>query len=137
MSTTITLYGTFSTVTCCWENCDLTFAMPKDIDDQFRRDHVSFYCPRGHKQSYTCKSDLETKQDTINELARKLEYLEAEQEVTEQERDHFRKSRDSTKGALTKIKKRIASGVCPCCNRQFTNLARHMTGKHPNYVGAE
>jgi hypothetical protein len=28
---------------------------------------------------------------------------------------------------------RIGNGVCPCCNRSFTNLRRHMTTKHPEY----
>ncbi|HEX9950777.1 MAG TPA: hypothetical protein VGB53_03340 [Rubricoccaceae bacterium] len=32
------------------------------------------------------------------------------------------------KGAHTRTKKRIAAGVCPCCNRTFQDLARHMAG---------
>ena len=28
---------------------------------------------------------------------------------------------------------RIHNGVCPCCNRTFTSLARHMAMKHPEY----
>ena len=28
------------------------------------------------------------------------------------------------------------AGTCPCCNRTFTNLARHMASKHKD-VGAE
>jgi hypothetical protein len=24
-------------------------------------------------------------------------------------------------------------GVCPCCNRTFQQLARHMKAKHPGY----
>lgn len=34
---------------------------------------------------------------------------------------------------LTKTRKRIANGVCPCCHRTFQNLARHMAGQHPAY----
>jgi hypothetical protein len=30
----------------------------------------------------------------------------------------------------------VANGVCPCCNRTFQNLARHMAGKHPDYEEA-
>jgi hypothetical protein len=49
------------------------------------------------------------------------------------EAEHFRKSRDGMKGALVKTKKRIAGGVCPCCNRSFISLARHMKSQHPEY----
>lgn len=31
------------------------------------------------------------------------------------------------------IKKRVGNGVCPCCNRTFENLSRHMSCKHPEY----
>jgi hypothetical protein len=31
-----------------------------------------------------------------------------------------------------RIEKRIHAGVCPCCNRTFQNLARHMNTKHPD-----
>ena len=32
----------------------------------------------------------------------------------------------------TKRLKRLASGgVCPCCNRTFSNMARHMRSQHP------
>lgn len=27
-----------------------------------------------------------------------------------------------------------ACGVCPCCNRSFTNVRRHMTSQHPDYT---
>lgn len=39
----------------------------------------------------------------------------------------------TTKGQLTKTKKRLAGGVCPCCNRSFVSLAKHMANQHPDY----
>lgn len=50
------------------------------------------------------------------------------------ERNAAQRALRATKGRLTKTKKRIANGVCPCCNRHFVNLERHMTGKHPDYT---
>ena len=41
--------------------------------------------------------------------------------------------RRAAKGQLTKVKKRIGNGVCPCCNRSFENLRNHMLAKHPTY----
>jgi hypothetical protein len=32
------------------------------------------------------------------------------------------------------MKKRAVAGVCPCCNRHFRELERHMASKHPKYA---
>lgn len=32
-----------------------------------------------------------------------------------------------------RVRDRVKNGVCPCCNRTFENLARHMKTKHPDY----
>jgi len=47
--------------------------------------------------------------------------------------DQTKMSLRAHKAAKTKIKNRIANGVCPCCNRQFKNLHEHMKIKHPDY----
>ncbi len=36
------------------------------------------------------------------------------------------------KAELSRLKKRAAAGVCPCCNRTFKQLAAHMKNKHPD-----
>ena len=41
------------------------------------------------------------------------------------------RSHSATKGHLTRAKKRHRAGLCPCCNRQFQDLVRHMASKHP------
>ncbi len=33
-----------------------------------------------------------------------------------------------------RTRKRVGSGVCPCCSRTFQQLARHMKAKHPAYT---
>lgn len=43
--------------------------------------------------------------------------------------------RRAQKGQNTRLKKRIAAGVCPCCNRSFANLREHMAGQHPDFTG--
>jgi hypothetical protein len=37
----------------------------------------------------------------------------------------------------TRIRNRIAAGVCPCCTRTFKNVARHIKDKHPTYVACK
>lgn len=34
---------------------------------------------------------------------------------------------------LDKLRARVKNGVCPCCNRSFENLRRHIETKHPEF----
>lgn len=40
----------------------------------------------------------------------------------------------ATKGVVTRMKRRLSHGVCPCCTRTFQNLRAHMRHRHPDYV---
>jgi hypothetical protein len=53
-----------------------------------------------------------------------------------QKDDEIKKQRDlviAGKAQVTKLKKRASAGVCPCCNRTFSNMARHMAHQHPEF----
>lgn len=134
MSTT-TLDETLVSIGCADRECELTIHLPRWLHVARRHDHRTFYCPDGHSNYYPRgKSEFEKLQD---ELARRDGQLAAETRrasrlVDELERE--RRSHSSTKGQLTKTKKRAANGICPCCNRQVPQLAAHMKTKHPDYV---
>ena len=38
------------------------------------------------------------------------------------------------KAAKTRLKNRIANGICPCCNRYFKNLHKHIKTEHPKFI---
>jgi len=40
----------------------------------------------------------------------------------------------AARGQVTRIKNRVGNGVCPCCNRSFQNLHRHMSSQHPDFT---
>lgn len=70
------------------------------------------------------------------ELAQKEAQIKREQTRTRTARadaTYHKNVARSQKGAKTRLKNRIANGVCPCCQRTFKQLARHMKNKHPNY----
>ncbi len=92
---------------CC--SCDIAFSVPANWNRERMDDHESFFCPNGHKQSYQGQSEAEKLRDEL--LARTEE--------------------------LTSLKNRIANGVCPCCNRTFVNLGRHIGTKHPQFMRVE
>jgi len=90
----------------------------------------SLYCPNGHGWHYTkAQADIDRDRARIEHLERRLANRD---EDLRAERAHHA----ATKGKLTKTKKRVAGGACPCCNRSFVDLARHMQGQHPDYAQA-
>jgi hypothetical protein len=132
-----TVYYEDSIVIITCSQCCVDFGLGADFQRRRRADHGTFYCPNGHSQYYP--------QDNAEEKLRKeKEHLEArlrsEREYTERERQRrltAERQRAAAKGQVTKIKNRVSKGVCPCCNRSFVNVARHMAGQHPEYTGSD
>lgn len=115
---------------CC--HCGVTFAMPVSFNKQRREDGDWFFCPAGHKQHYT-ETEAEIERKKREQAERRLA---SEQEWSRRMQNDLaaeRKSHATTKGQLTKTRKRVQGGVCPIdgCHRHFVNLERHMATKHP------
>lgn len=107
-------------VTSCW--CGINLAIPSNLYEYAnRRKGHGVYCPLGHSFIFT---------NTIEEqLAREKQRHEATRDLlAAEERSH-----SATRGNLTKARKRAAAGVCPCCQRTFQNVARHVACKHPDF----
>lgn len=118
---------TLETTTC--PNCGVLFAVPAHLIGEKRRTAGSLTCPNGHSLGWH-----ETESDR---LKRKL--AEAERQRDDARAEAARKDRLLTaqKAQATKFKNRVANGVCPCCNRTFVKLGRHMATKHPDYKAQE
>jgi hypothetical protein len=116
--------------TCC--NCGITFGMTQGFKNMRNEDGKSFFCPNGHSQYYT--KSIATK---LKEANSALKNAKEDAKWWQEEAEAKAKALSSTKGQLTKVKNRIAKGVCPCCNRQFLDLNRHMDNQHPEYIKKE
>lgn len=132
MNTTFTetIIETFKVVSCY--TCGTRFGIISELYRRVAIDAIgSIYCPACGHQTCWRESDDQKK---IKELERKLEW-EAN-EVTKQRlaRKEVEASLNATKGVVTRMKKRIGNGICPCCHRNFHNLKRHMNTKHPKYI---
>lgn len=124
--------------TCCHSTCGISYAVPKVWDDQKRNDYSTMYCPNGHPQNYKRGTSAEDKLRRENErLTQNRAYLEDQIREREASLEQERKKSTAYKGHVTRIKNRVSAGVCPCCNRTFQDLARHMAGKHPHYKKKE
>lgn len=123
-SYTLDVVTTLVTEECC--TCGITFAMTLDFKNHRREDHANFYCPAGHAQHYTAESETQKLTRQLRSANSRLTHTRDQLEATE-------RSLSAQKGVTTKLRKRIAAGACPCCHRNFQNLARHMAGQHPDY----
>lgn len=113
---------TFVMEECC--NCGIPFMMPSYHQKRLINSQEQFYCPNGHPQHYCGKTDAQKIQEKLDEEKRNRA---AEKERLEKQwLEQY-----NAKTKLEKQLKRIHKGVCPCCNRSFQNLKRHMETKHP------
>ncbi len=126
----ISVNSTYTVIDC--PNCGILFAVTEELEERRRKDGKDFYCPNGHSMAYG-NSDTEKLKKERDRSANLVARLDQERA----RRDHAERSRSAMKGQLTKVKKRVANGVCPCCNRSFEDLARHMSTQHPDYVEAQ
>lgn len=139
---TITHTTTLTVQECC--NCHVLFGMPHEWDTSLRESHAMFYCPAGHGQHYTGKTEAQKLSEKLKEAEQRaiieknrLNYSEARLSSTLDQLGATQRSLTGHKAAKTRIKNRIAAGVCPCCNRSFQNVARHMAGQHPTFATKE
>ena len=116
--------------------CKTTFAMDwhtyKAAD--FGKESFTFCCPYGHKQHYcTGEREIGKMRRDRDRLAQRV--AEKDDEIKRQKdlREHAERSASAYKGKVTRLKNRAAAGLCPCCNRTFQNLHKHMTTKHPGF----
>lgn len=122
---------TFTVVTCY--KCHVQFGMNADHQRRRLNDGEAFWCPNGHRQSY-CESKV---QKLEKKLARTESELDGSRVMCAHERDRKEKAQRSAnahKGHATKLKNRIITGKCPCCNQHFKNLEEHIESKHPSWV---
>lgn len=131
MTDTIFATVTIRAVQC---TCGIWFGVDAKTLADLRESHETFYCPKGHKQYFPGKSETERLQEEKERLERRVEQERSWRQGAERRTDRERRSHIATKGHLTRTKKRVAAGVCPCCKRSFKDLARHMAGQHPDYA---
>ena len=127
----LTINVEFETIECF--KCHVLFAVERATRKHYLDTGDFFYCPNGHHQHYT-EGRIHTLEKQLKHRQKLLEWAEQETANAREDATSARNSLRSEKGAKTKLKKRIANGVCPCCERSFVNLARHMKGQHPDFM---
>lgn len=130
MSTAIQMTVNMETVDC--GICGGVYALSADYLRKKRETGGFWHCPY-------CYTDWGYPKNR-SELVRLKQQLEQKEAEAQRMREHWlaeERSRISLQGHLTRVKHRIGNGVCPCCNRSFKNIRRHMQSKHPHFAKEE
>jgi hypothetical protein len=130
MPNTITYTGILAIEECY--KCHITFAMPQDLQKRARERGETFYCPLGHSQVYST-TEVQKLQAKLEREERWRKVAETSARAARDQADAAERSARAYRGHVTRIKKRIGNGVCPCCQRHFTNVERHMASQHPEF----
>lgn len=113
--------------------CGIVFAMDAQYIARRKEDHKVWYCPNGHGRHFTGKSEAEGLRDQLAREKHWREQAEARVAEVRTQRDAVERRLRATKAVVTRTKKKIVAGRCPCCSFKFKDLASHMTTRHPNY----
>lgn len=126
-----------TTWTKCYR-CKEPFVLHPETEATLRRSGATFHCPWGHAQHFTEKESeadtLRRERDRLKQRAAQLE--DATRAAQERELAAERRA-SAARGQVTRLKNRAAAGVCPCCNRTFVNLQRHMASKHVGFATSD
>lgn len=113
--------------------CGVTYAIPTALQQAARaagHRKITWYCPNGHNLGYNDNSKAELEAER---LASNLQWERDRAGRLSADLDQTKARLSAQKGATTRAKRRHAAALCPCCNRSFVQLRRHMEAKHPDY----
>lgn len=114
-------------VTCF--SCCIVFGVPDAFDANRQADSKSFHCPLGHSLSYT--------ESTADKLRKEKDAMALSFQAKLNESEHLRLVAESARNKAVKdkqkVERRIAHGVCPCCNTAFSDVAQHMLTEHKDF----
>lgn len=121
-------------VTYCIK-CSAPVALSSEFIANCKRLGGGFWCPYcGKEQGWYKNTESDKLKRQLQVAQENAEWYQRRARKAEEETASERRSKIAYKGQLTKVKRKVANGSCPCCMRHFTDLQRHMQTKHPEYV---
>ena len=134
--TTVNLTSTYEVWT--FGCCGFTFAVPRAFATQRRNDHKDIHCPNcGCVRCFQGETEAQRLKRQRDQARDRASAMQRQRDQSREQLAHANRSRASLKGHLKRTKNRVKNGVCPCCNRHFKNLHRHMQSQHPGYGEGE
>lgn len=121
-----------------WEcpTCGIVYGIPDSFAKALREVGGSYWCPNGHVLRWTeTAADRERKRAEAAERS-----LRAERDTSQRWKDNANRERRSAiayKGHLTRMRNRVANGVCPvpgCKRSGFKQVMSHIATQHPDWL---
>ena len=125
MSTTFTELVTLEKFDC--GKCGGVFALNEAFTSHARANRGAYYCPYCDTRWSWNESDTDRLRKQLESKERELREAKCETLRQSNLKELEMKEREKSEKKLRRVNK----GVCPCCNRSFNNLHRHMETKHP------
>lgn len=118
--------------------CGIEHFVPKAFDDEQLKlgKDGGWHCPNGHSRIYF-ESEADKIRRERDRLRQQLAQKDDEIRWQRTQREAAERSASARKGQITKLRNRAAAGVCPCCNRTVSQMAKHMATKHPGFKAEE
>lgn len=113
-----------TTFTC---SCGGTYAISEKVREHAYKDSGDWHCPY-------CQRSWGYHETEAHRLRKELTAAKSETMRAHQLRAQA--DADALRAVLEKkrIEKRAKAALCPCCNRSFIALRRHLATKHPEFV---
>lgn len=116
--------------------CGVVYGITRDYELRRRDDGRNFSCPNGHRGSFG--------ESEIDKAKRMQAAAESQTRLARISRDAARdqaaaaeRSARAYRGQVTRMKNKIAAGVCPVgnCRRHFDNVQAHILTQHSAWAG--
>jgi len=108
--------------------CHIRFAMPTSLFAQCKEQghKKPFWCPAGH--------ELIFRDSELDQVRRERDRLKQMNAQLHEEARIAVRARTAAEAEVKRHQRRAKAGLCPCCNRSFVNMQRHMKTKHPDFA---
>lgn len=141
--TTYLTASKLTTIDC--GSCGGTYAISESFRQEKHNVGGSWTCPycrcgwgySGNSENERLKREVERQKREVQSAENRVANERARHDQTRAELRETEARRRAEKGAKTRIKNRVANGVCPCCNRSFADLHRHMASQHPDFASQD
>lgn len=108
-------------------SCGVAYIVPKVVIEKHREQGGFHQCSNGHSQGWSADGS------EIGKLRRERDRIKQDNARLAEEAAEAERATQRAKAETARLLKRQAAGVCPCCNRSFVALSRHMKTKHPDF----
>jgi len=116
-------------------NCGVVYGITNAYEVRRREDGKNFYCPNGHGGSFG-ESEIAKAQRLQATAESQMRVARVSRDAARDQAEASERSARAYRGQVTRIKNKIAAGVCPVgtCRRPFSNVQAHIKTQHKSWA---